>query len=254
MQQPGIQATENLTLMSFLGAQEQNLLVSLDKFRAEVDAFKHVEGLYHAASDAASLPDEHLVKMQLFLFTQYQLYSSFSCMLRGHLAESFTAVRIAVEATLQAYRIMEGSGNSEDFIRGEETYKYTVNHVRQARKKDTSRFPLADKLISMHEACSQYAVHADIHAFVHRAEIIETEDQKQFRLQYFQLTPEHEFAGFILSVLRTFAQILSTFSDFLKEVGLVDDGWMKEVEFCSGQVEKMGEQRHKLADKAKEQQ
>jgi hypothetical protein len=121
----------------------------------------------------------------LLIYCHFHLYQAVATLFRCHLSEALGATRVAIEAGLHVYRFLEGHGTPEEYVQGEPTFKYTVNHIRQARIKLADKFPLAERLIALHELCSRFGSHADYDSFLHRIEFT-AGDVATTKLLYFQ--------------------------------------------------------------------
>lgn len=225
---PGKQNSVNF--LEFIGLEETNLLASLQNMRQEFDAFSHLDGLYQAAIQHAEVPPSRAIVMQLLLFVHYHLFFSTATLIRCHLSEAFASARSAVDAAMNAYRIIEGHGTQEEYVEGASTFQHTPNYIRKARKKDPTLFPLADHLLKVHGEFSRSASHADFAVFAHRLEI-KSSEREMIQLGYFQFPktpPEAKF--YFLTLLHTFTVIASVFERFLvEEVKAVPREWSQEL-------------------------
>lgn len=225
----------DLNLLEFLGAEHTNFLISFNAFRQEFSAFSHIDTLYQVGVRTAEVPPSSMVTMQLLIFCHYHLYFSTTTLMRCHLSDAFASLRVAIEASLHAYRIIAGDGTVEQYVNRDKTFLYSVNRIRKAREKDPEFLPLAGHLLKIHEACSQYGSHADFDAFTHRLQMVRAR-VPMMQVHYFQ-KPERtaDFQFYMVTLLHTFVVILNVFEGFLKnEMKTVDDAW-------SGELREIGE-------------
>jgi hypothetical protein len=178
----------------------------------------------------------------LLIYCHFHLYQAVATLFRCHLSEALGATRVAIEAGLHVYRFLEGHGTPEEYVQGEPTFKYTVNHIRQARIKLADKFPLAERLIALHELCSRFGSHADFDSFLHRIEFT-AGDVATTKLLYFQ-KPDSiaDFQFYAVAVLHTFILILNVFEPLVMELRLVDSSWGDDLRRTGAGLENMREQ------------
>ena len=88
-------------LLSFLGAEHENELVSTHKHARDLDILSHIDGLIRAPIQYLNVPKDQSVIAKLYLFIHYHLYSTISNLMRLHVAEALGCERKAIvsEAT-----------------------------------------------------------------------------------------------------------------------------------------------------------
>ena len=103
-------------LLQFLGVDEQNVLVSVYNLQSEINLFENVNLLFEQTRTGGPVPAKHALVHQLMSFAHYHLFFSFMTLCRCHPEESFASMRVAIEATLKAYSIIEGDGAATNFV------------------------------------------------------------------------------------------------------------------------------------------
>ena len=202
-------STQAIDFMDYLGKEHANFILSMSYLHQEFVAFSHVDHLFRAAIPAeARVPEHRAVPMHLLIYC----------------------------------RFLEGHGTPEEYVQGEPTFKYTVNHIRQARIKLADKFPLAERLIALHELCSRFGSHADFDSFLHRIEFT-AGDVATTKLLYFQ-KPDSiaDFQFYAVAVLHTFILILNVFEPLVMELRLVDSSWGDDLRRTGAGLENMREQ------------
>ncbi len=243
--------------LQYLGAEETNLLISLNNLRTEFDIFSKVDGLYHTAikSARAGSPDD-LVLLQLLLFVHYQSYHSIATLLRCHLSDAIASMRTAIEAGLTAYRIIEDRPSQLLYVERDKSFQFPKSFFEKAWKNDPNAFPLAQHLLKLRDACSQYGAHADISTFVHRLELPDFElpesNEQMLKLQYFQHPKSRwEFGSFYLRLVHTFLIILQIFEKYLvQEKAFVPNDWAKSIPQVGKNLEELMEEAKRRGDEA----
>ncbi|MDD2503895.1 MAG: hypothetical protein PHG58_08630 [Clostridia bacterium] len=204
----------------YLAVEEQNLLTSLVRFPKEIDMFAQLDWIYQFPMKKMTVPEEKTTIASLYLLTHYNLYFSYSCMLRSHLSDSLSAMRTGIDATFTAYRLIKKPDSIDQYLQRKHQYLRIKATIKDELKKDPSLYPLAPFLINLHEACSQYGSHADIDSFFHRFEIVFTEIPSKIKhnVHYFQFPDNPRSYRFYLTILlKGFYTMFLIYEDFIKE-------------------------------------
>ena len=239
-------------LLEFIGIEETNLLVTMAKFHTDiVQVFPKLDGAYQAPLGFIDIKIDDAHKqtvMALYLFTHYHLYFSTVCLLRCHLSDSLGSTRKAIDATLTAYRLIEEPATLEQYHQQHRHYQAIKSYMDRARRHDATKYPLAGRLIELHDLCSEYGSHADISSFVHRITIAPTEEAGKglFKVQMFQ-TPDTDLAhrAYLVETLLAYTEMAKVFSTFMGSVttGFDVTAWNTQL----GQLEKaFASEAHKI--------
>lgn len=226
--------TRPTDFLEYLASQEQNMLVSMQKFRQEFDFFSTVDELYQRVLTRLIAPDNGLTRNdvvlpQLFIFSHNHFYLAMSLLLRTHTSDGYHCVRTAIDAALIAYRIILKDGSQEDYLNRVNGFTVVPRHIRQKRKEDPTAYPLAEPLLNLHDYCSQFASHADFSVFLHRLSIDEDEKHQQIEISYFQQvfpTALHQMV--FMTFLDAHLTMLGIYEPFLLEKGLIDQKWVSD--------------------------
>ena len=208
-------------LLGFVGAEEQNLLVSLVKCHRDIaQAFPKLDGAYQAPIKYidVNIKDEHpKTVLALYSFIHYHLYLSTVMLLRCHLSDSLASTRKAIDATLTAYRLIAEPETLEEYKGQHRNYQFIKGYIERRKKKDAAQFPLAAPLIEFHEKCSEYGSHADISSFVHRLSVEEVEgtDKGILRVGMFQVMSELESRHHMVMTFLVYGTMLKVLCQFI---------------------------------------
>ena len=216
-------------LLEFIGAEETNLLVSVNLFRRDMDAFPKLDGLFQAPLETIDLKvrdrqnlsadDRHrMTVLALYLYVHYHLYSTVTNILRCHLSDAFSQTRKAIDATLTVCRLVRQPETLAQYHERHGSYLNIKRTVQEANKNPDAAYPDTEALIEFHEICSQYGSHADASAFVHRIEITEPNElgKSLFRVHMFQ-KPESdlEFRYYLVQLILVYTRMLWLMRDFV---------------------------------------
>ncbi len=226
----------NINLTEYLGVEETNLLTSMVNFRQEFDLFSEVDRIYKEPISRLRISaddDPGLLIGQLYLFVHFHLYFSVSCILRSHLSESFSSCRKAIDAALSAYQIILEPGTVDKYLNRDRQFLFIKSNMQKEIEKDRSKYPLAHRLVQVHDSCSEYGSHADISSFIHRLNVKEIPGQNADLLQfhYFQFPkPKEEYQFYFVLILQIFMLILQIFKLFLNQkLTVVDPEWERAI-------------------------
>ena len=224
-----------MNLFEYLGTEETNLLVSIENFREEFGLFSEVDGIYQSTLSRirVSAEDEAgLLIGQLYLFVHFHLYFSLTCILRSHLSECLSSSRKAIDAGLSAYKIILDPDTRGKYLERDRYFQNIKSNMHREIKRDNSKYPLAHKLIQLHNACSQYGSHADISSFVHRLELNEVPGTNVdfLQLHYFQFPKsKEEYKFFFVCNLQIFMHLFDIFRLFIDHPLVVVDPPMQNI-------------------------
>jgi hypothetical protein len=221
-----MQIKNNINIFEYVAADEQNFLTTLHNFREEFDIFGAVVDLYQIGD--TEIPRKHSVPVQLFAFIHNHLLVSTATLMRCHLSEAAHSVRVAIDAALIAYRIVEGHGTQEDYIEGKNSFDQTPRYIKNKRRDDPNVFPIADHLLRLHALFSKIASHADFDVFLHRLSFEKLDgNREQLQLGLFQFPKDpDEFRMIFLGHLHAFVVMANIFEKLLvSEVKSVPQTW-----------------------------
>ena len=241
-------------LLEYIGAEETNLLVSINLCRRDMDAFPKLDGLFQAplqkidlkVKDRKNLSDterHRMTVLALYLYVHYHLYSTMTNILRCHLSDAFSQTRKAIDATLTVCRLVRQPETLNQYLERHGSYLNIKRSIEKANMETETAYPDTEGVINFHDICSQYGSHADASSFVHRAEITEPNNlgKSMFRLLMFQKPDSDlEFRYYIVQLIFIYAQMLWLMRDFVG--GLAEkfdnDDWSKAISGFGKEVEK----------------
>lgn len=245
-------------LLEYLGAEETNLLVSMNLCKRDMDFFPKLDGLFQEPlkyidlkiKNRAALThdDKHrMAVLTLYLYVHYHLYSAFSTMLRCHLSDALSQSRKAIDAAFTAARLIREPATLTDYFDRHRDYRNIKRTVSDANKKQETEYPDTGPLVEMHEICSQFGSHADVSSLIHRVEITEPNElgKSLMRLLMFQKPDsELEFRYYLVQILVSFAQMLWLFRNFVGDIaaGIEKDKWITTIGQTVLAIQKESEQ------------
>lgn len=198
------------SLLSFLGAEHTNELVSTYRSARALDVFTHIDGLWRAPVKFLDVPAGLHAVAQLYLFVHYQLYVTLSNLMRMHVSEALGCERKAIDATLCAYEIIANPESAAGYKVREWKFLNIKRFIEKALSRDATRYPLAVELLKTWDFCSQFGAHADYSTFALRldeAPVVGNPDQRKLFFMYFQIPQTDEEAQFYYA--DTFVNFLS---------------------------------------------
>ena len=109
--------------------------------------------------------------------------------------------------------------------------------MQRENEKDSSKYPLAQSLIKIHDFLSEYGSHADISSFFHRLE-----DKANLRLfHYFQFPKQTvEYKFYFVANLQAFFLMFMIFKVFLDaNLRIIDPKWEKTINDLGPKLEEL---------------
>lgn len=213
---------QNYNLFTFLAAEQENTLVSVHRFRSDLNVLAELDGLYQAPINYVDVPEQQEVILRLLLFTHFHLYVTFANLVRMHISEALASTRKAIDAGLSAYEMILDPVSISEYLQGTSRFKFIKSRISNARKADPSSYSLAPLLIRIHERCSEFGSHADESSFVHRVSVESMPSgNKKLRLAFmhFQLPDDPvEAHWYNVDALLAYFHILSIFAEFIPRV------------------------------------
>ncbi len=209
---------EHTSFLDYLSKEEHNLLTSIVNLRLDIDVFSMLDNIYKTPLKNIEASDSEAVIPSLYLFVHFHYYFSVSCILRAHVTEGLASLRKAIDASLTAYKILEEPESEESYLNREWLFQNIKTHIKKAREKDSSLFPLSESLIPMHETCSEYGSHADFSALEHRIDVYDIEDTNKRKLifKYFDYPEDSNLYHCIfVDILLCFHTMLIIFQPFM---------------------------------------
>lgn len=227
----------NSDFIDYLSSQERNLLVSLIELDEEFAIFKVMDRVVRDGIDQAVVPKDIDTVAELLLVCHGQFYGAISELLRGKTSDAFIATRKAIDAAFTAYRLQQEPDSVKSYKSRAWSFVTIKRTIADARKKDSSVYPLADGLIDIHEKCSQYAAHADYSAIEPRLEA-SVEGRRLYH--YFDLPKDHKsYRELFLYLLVIYHRVFAIFSGFVAS-SIRENGNQWEAAFMAVGV-KLGE-------------
>jgi len=207
----------------------------------ELGVLAHIQGLYAAAMKNKTTDEQNIIIIQLLTITLYHFLFSSACYMRCHMSEAFSSVRAAIDAALITAQVIHDRSSQAAYFTRTKRFDKLIRHFKNFIKDNKPLpSPLIEWLITQHDACSQFASHADVQTFVHRLEFVKIASQDVMSFGYFQ-TPRNptEMKYYFLGLMRTFVVILDVFSQFMvDELNCLPPHWRDELHHLGGLIEK----------------
>jgi hypothetical protein len=226
---------KEINFLEYLGVEEQNLLTGLTLLKDDFNFFLSLDYIYQEPFKRLIVSEKNeLMPFNLLRFIHFHLYFSISCLIRYHLFESLASVRKSIDAGLTAYKLILEPETTEKYLKRDKYFQFIKSYIQDEIKKDSTKYPLANELIKLHDLSSQYGAHADISSFAGRIELKETSDNTNalFLFQYFQIpkSPE-EMKFYFLYILKTFLSIFNIYSLLFDDrLNKIDPQWRKNIQ------------------------
>ncbi len=219
-----------MDFFEYLAKEDQNFLVSLYTHRRELNLFDELDCLYQELIDAIQATKDITAEewlAALLMRVHHQLYSSTASFFKCHISESFASTRIAIDATLSAYKIFSAPNTAQGFVDMNGEFKFIKNHIKEERKKDSSRYPLAPRLIKFHEVYSKYGAHCDSSSFIDRLDL----KVDNLVYNYFQNLTEEDFKKYFKTILFSFLDMFKIFSQgFSVQFKIDKSKWLSQID------------------------
>ncbi len=229
-------------LLSFLGAEHENELVSTHKHARDLDILSHIDGLIRAPIQYLNVPKDQSVIAKLYLFIHYHLYSTISNLMRLHVAEALGCERKAIDAALSAYAMLTDPSSIAGYEAREWKFLSIKRFIEKSRKKNPTVYPLADELIKTWDMCSEFGAHADDNAFALRLDNVpagNNPDEQKLYFLYFQAPKSpNEARLYYVDAFATFLTFTHIFEPFIKAhaTGLPFKDWAGQRDQIEGVV------------------
>lgn len=222
-----------VSFYEYIKKEEENFLKSAAISVEELRLLAEVAELYQQPLDVLEInAAAEKIVWQLYSFVIFQFYFSVSCLMRAHLGEYFFSLRKAIDATLTVYKIAKEPNSLQFYLVRDKMFKNIKGHI----KKAIDSYPLASKLVELHEICSRFGAHADIDSFYNRLE----EQEGSVLFDFFQPPKnEKEYKYFFVIVLLAFLHILKIFELFFDKKKIVDARWKETLKKIGARLNRL---------------
>ena len=226
-------ATNELDFDTFLSIEAKNLKRNVNKFKEEMVFFRKLDSIFQRPIPRLNQSGATELKLQLYYFVHYYLYSSITNLFRTHLSESLSSLRVAIDAGLSAYEIIQNPESIEEFYKRGNRFKFIKRTIEKKVSKNDPKYDLANPLLIVHGFCSMIGSHADYSSFFYRIDDLkdippETEHSRFF---YFQNPDsDDEYKYYFYLILISFFQIFQIFLLFInKTLDVYDGEWESQI-------------------------
>ena len=231
-------------LFRFVTMEYEQFLISISTTQDSLATINHIQGLYGAALSGVKIKNNgDLIVYRLLTFVHYHFLFSTACLLRCHLSEAFSSLRSALDGALVAAYIIHDRSAQTAYFNRSKPFDKLIRHYRNfLGRPEKLPHPHVPTLVSLHDACSRFASHADIDAFAHRRrEFRDKKGTAWATTEYFQFSRDaREQRYYFSTLMHGFLIMLDVFSAFLvDEQKKVPDEWRSELHGAIADIEKV---------------
>ncbi len=188
----------------------------------EFGFFQELDEIYQETLHAHSVnTDVQFMVRTMYLQAHGEFYVGMSQFLRSHLSKSFLSLRIAIDAGFNADYFIKNPNDIREFIdEKSRKQKEVFWRIKNVMDKNPLVYPLAQRLIELHELASNYAAHASIQSIIHKYKYEADEKQKKEEAQitYFDGLELSDFMGYYFSLLKGYFMVFQLFYEaFFKQ-------------------------------------
>lgn len=207
-------------IIEFIGLEYHNELASVANLKEEFLFLKELDEIYQEIQHAFMATPNNQIITIMFLQAHTEFYVGMSQFLRCHLSKAFLSLRIAIDASFNAYYLTKHSEHTKDFIDDKGPLQKKVFwRIKDYISKKPQVFPLAHKLIKIHEVASNFAAHSSMQSIAYKYE----SENKEMLLCYFDKLQINEFMWHYFVLLIGYFKIWQLFYNcfFINELKIV---------------------------------
>lgn len=211
-------------ILEFIGTEHHNHLVSIANLKGELGFLQELDEIYQEALHAYSVNkniDVQFMVCTMYLQAHSEFYIGMSQFLRSHLSKAFISLRIAIEAGFNAYYFIKNPSDVKEFIDEKSPQQKKVFwRIKDFMGKKPKEYPLAQRLIKIHEVASNYAAHASMQSIAYKYKHVVDEVQKKEEVQinYFDGLELPGFMAYYFGLLKGHFMVFQLFYEaFFKQ-------------------------------------
>lgn len=207
----------NINILEFIGFEQHNELVSVANLKGELGFLQELDEIYQETKDAFPANknnDTHIMVGLMFLRAHSEFYVGMSQFLKSHLSKAFLSLRIAIDASFNAYYFTKHPEHAKDYMDEKSPLQKKIFwNIKKYVDDRTKEFPLAQSLIKIHELSSNFAAHPSFESLVYKYQHIVSNEQKreEIKLNYFDGLNFADFMAYYFSLLKGHFMIFQLF-------------------------------------------
>jgi hypothetical protein len=204
-------------ILEFISAEHNNELVSIANLKHELGFLQELDGIYQEIRSSFSInsdDDLHCMVATLYLQAHNEYYIGMSQLLKSHLGKSFISLRIAIEAVFLAYYFTKNPKNIRAYTdENSLLHKKVFRRIKDFIDKNPKDYPLARRLVKLHESCSNFSAHASFNSIAFKYKHVEKSAQKKEELQlgYFDELNLNTYLFYYFALLKTHFEVFKLF-------------------------------------------
>ncbi len=207
----------NINILEFIGFEQHNELVSIANLKGELGFLQELDEIYQETKDAFPANknnNTHIMVALMLLRTHSEFYISMSQFLKSHLSKAFLSLRIAIDASFNAYYFTKHPEHAKDYINEKsQLQKKIFWNIKKYVKDRPKDFPLAQGLIKIHELSSNFAAHPSFESLVYKYQHIVSNEQKkeEIKLNYFDGLDFADFMAYYFGLLKGYFMVFQLY-------------------------------------------
>lgn len=211
-------------ILEFISFEHHNELVSLANLKEELGFLQELDEIYQDTKDALPIDrnnDVQFMVAMMLLQAHSEFYIGISQFLKSHLSKAFISLRIAIDASFNAYYFTKKPEHTREFLDEKSPLQKKIFwRIKDHISKNPKEYPLAQSLIKIHETASLFAGHASLQSIIYKYQhIIDTEQKKEeVKLNYFDTLDFNNFMAYYFALLKGYLMVFHLFySCFFKK-------------------------------------
>lgn len=207
----------NFNILEFMGFEQHNELVSIANLKGELGFLQELDEIYQETKDAFPAnknKDTHIMVGLMFLRAHSELYIGMSQFFKSHLSKAFLSLRIAIDASFNAYYFTKHSEHAKDYIDEKSLLQKKIFwRIKDHISKNAKEFPLAQSLIKIHEIASNFSAHPSFSSLIYKYQhLVSAEPKKEeIKLNYFDGLNFADFMAYYFILLKGYFMVFQLF-------------------------------------------
>jgi hypothetical protein len=208
---------ESDNILGFISVEHNNELVSVANLKAELGFAQELDEIYQEIRQAFRIDannDVQCIVATLYLQAHNEFYIGLSQLLKSHLGKALISLRIAIEDAFLAYYFTKNPKNIREYMEeSSKLHKQVFWRIKDFVAKKPKEYPLAAKLIKMHETASNFSAHASFNSIAFKFQHVKDVENKkeEMLLGYFDSLKLDTYLFYYFSFLKSFFEVFRLF-------------------------------------------
>lgn len=204
-------------ILEFISTEHNNELVSVANLKSELGFAQELDEIYKEIRQAFRVDannDVQCIVATLYLQAHNEFYIGLSQLLKSHLGKAFISLRIAIEDAFLAYYFTKNPNSIREYMdEKSKLHKQVFWRIKDFVAKKPKEYPLADKLIKMHETASNFSAHASFNSITFKFQHAKDSKEKkeEMLLGYFDSLSFNTYLFYYFSFLKSFFEVFRLF-------------------------------------------